>query len=693
MKDILIVLPFDGAEKRVPTWALEEEKIDFRIEHEKAARNTISFAATELKEYLLQSLSEAEIQYGSKINRAKFCIELGVEDTASKAGEFSLELTDDGLRISGSGRAGLLYGVYEFLRMQGWRWVAPGETGVIAPSVSGTLNLPERKTQFMPSMPEGRGFDLQFLSKESAELWIWMARNRLNVGPYRPLTAPLANKLGMTFKNGGHVFEKMLDPDRIMPSGEILWDEHREWYGLPPDGTHAKELALRIQFCVSQDDLVEFLCEGLLDYLKGKWDTADRVDIWGFDTWGSTCGCEKCRSIGNSTDQNLYFMTRLRSYIDESRQVGRLDHDVRLIMCGYEGTCTIDGPQKPVPENLILAKDLMVYYPIRRCYAHDFSDENCAINHFYHEALEGWFKNQPAPPVIIGEYYNVSKFEDLPVLFTERMAKDIPHYYAMGVRGATYMHLPMVNWGMRTLTQLLYAQMLWDVETDVELFLEEYFESWYGPYASEMHTVYELVEQAWAYSADWRAWGPRSVLSQILDWDGQKPEEPLLLDNHFGTAGGAAESGRRSIALMEEAMVLINAVRLENREAAAKHKSLASDLTVNPVEVRAMEMFDRYTKRIAEDRRSLTYGLGTMQVMTELTAYHEALRVGDIDDTDGIWETIEGLEDALDSYYVPIDYEYPTPGLESKDALTRTQTRDVIVRCRKFRQRFMSQRK
>ncbi len=686
MKDLLIVLSYDGAEKMVPTWAQEEESINFRREHERATRNTVSFAATELKEHLLQCLEGVNIQYGSKVDSARLCLELKVEDPASKAGEFSLEPIDQGLRIIGCGRAGLLYGVYEFLRMQGWRWYAPGKEGIIAPNISSELKFPEKKTHFTPSMPEGRGFDLQFLSKESAELWVWMARNRLNVGPYRPLTALLANKLGMTFKNGGHVFEKMLDPDRIMPSGKILWDEHRNWYGLPPDGIHSKELALKIQFCVSQDDLVDFLCEGLLGYLMGKWKTADRVDIWGFDTWGSTCGCEACRSIGNSTDQNLYFMSKLRSYLNEARREDRLDHDVQLIMCGYEGTCTIQGPEKPVPDNLIQAKDLMVYYPIRRCYAHDFSEKNCEINLFYHDALESWFNNQPTPPVIIGEYYNVSKFEDLPILFTERITQDIPHYHAMGVRGATYMHLPMVNWGMRTLTQLLYAQMLWDIETDVETFLEDYFENWYGPYASEMRRVYELAEQAWAYSADWRAWGPRSVLSQILDWDGQKPEEPLQLDNHFVNTDGAVENGRRAIVMMEQAMVVVNTVRLKNREEAARHKSLASDLTVNPVEVRALEKFDRYTKRIAEDRRSLIYGLDTMKVMTELTAYHEALRVRDVNETISTWEKIEELEDALDSYYVPIDYEYPTPGLESKDALTRTQTRDVIVRCRKYRQ-------
>ena len=49
---IHVVLPYDGADTALYTWAREEKEIKFRFEKERAARCTVSFAATELIEYL-----------------------------------------------------------------------------------------------------------------------------------------------------------------------------------------------------------------------------------------------------------------------------------------------------------------------------------------------------------------------------------------------------------------------------------------------------------------------------------------------------------------------------------------------------------------------------------------------------------------------------------------------------------------
>lgn len=80
-------------------------------------------------------------------------------------------------------------------------------------------------------------------------------------------------------------------------------------------------------------------------------------------------------------------------------------------------------------------------------------------------------------PIMVLEYFNVSKFEDLPLLFTERLKEDIPYYSENGVLGFTYMHLPMVNWALRTLTQVLYAELIWNPDADVHCILEEYLQS------------------------------------------------------------------------------------------------------------------------------------------------------------------------------------------------------------------------
>ena len=335
--------------------------------------------------------------------------------------DFLLTPAANGVLICGNSRKGLLYGVYEFLRLQGWRWYAPGKTGEVLPLLVEKLEIPVSKKEYSASMKLGRGFDFEYLSMESNEFFLWMARNRMDVVSYRPLTGQFCKKLGMSFKNGGHIFEEILNPDRIMTSGKTLWEEHQSWYGLPSDGIRQKDKALQTQFCVSREGLVEFLGEELLGYLTGKWKEANRVDVWGFDTWGNGCNCEGCKKLGNDSDRTLFFLSEIRKIINNAVECQRLDHNVKLVMCVYEGTSTINGPINPIPKNLIEAGDYGVFYPILRCYAHDFSDCTCIGNSHYVDNLKAWYAHSPSLPIMIGEYYNVSKFEDLPLLFTARI--------------------------------------------------------------------------------------------------------------------------------------------------------------------------------------------------------------------------------------------------------------------------------
>jgi hypothetical protein len=679
--EIKIIVPFDDAERQTELWAREEEKIDFRRESERAARCTTAFAATELKHYLSKTLSKSMISFTTQPGKAGLNIYLHISDQTSKNETFTLEPAQNGIRITGQGRTGVLYGVYEFLRLQGWRWLDPGPAGEIAPSLTDRLVLPKTKKIYTPSLNLGRGFYFEGVSKESSQLCLWMARNRLNLSAYRPATGKLCEKLGASPVIGGHIFEAILHPDRALPSGKNLWEEHEDWFGLPADGVRKKDRAQVTQFCVCQPGLIEFLGEELLPFLMGSWKEAERVDVWGFDTWGSTCTCPKCRPLGNGTDQTLHFVSGLRSFLNQARKDGRLDHDVRLVLCGYEGTGTIDGPKNPVPQNLLAAGDYVTFYPINRCYAHDYADPACSWNVPYTDWLKSWFAPEKPMAVMMGEYYNVSKFEDLPLLFTRRIAQDLPAYYAMGVRGITYMHLPIVNWAMRTLTQVLYAQLAWDITTDVEAFVDEYFTLWYGPYAQKMQKVYDLLEEGWKYSANWRAWSAKSVLTQLLRWDGQKPTEPLTADNHMNIIA----SGRQSIALMKQALDILNEVRAEETRDAAKALQGCTQVAVNPIQAREMEKADHYEIRLGEDRRLLIYGLDTMTLMTEFTAYHDALYRDDRTAAETAWAQIEQTAEKLDSYFMPIGFEQPGAGLESKDALTRTQLRDLIRRCRKCR--------
>jgi hypothetical protein len=683
MNSLTIVVPFRGAQNLTAIWASEETTIDFLHDEQRAVRCTASFAAVELKRYLQRSLPRSDVVFSDDQPEHGAFIVLSVRKEGKDHGGFEIIPSGPGVSIIADDRRGVITGAYELLRLQGWRWYAPGSAGEIAPPPSDKLVLPEGPTRYSPSMELGRGLDFEYASMDSVELFLWMARNRMNMAACFPATAAFCRKLGMTLKVGGHIFERILDPDRVMPSGRTLWDEHAEWFGLPRGRQRTKEMAQRTQFCVSQEGLVDFLGDELIGYLAGPWKEADRIALWGFDTWGDVCGCERCSGLGNASDQTLFFLSKMRDAVQRALKNGTIGHDVKLAACAYEGTATISGPSNPVPRNLRDSGDYIVFYPINRCYAHDLGNGACPQNSLYLDALKSWFAQEPSLPLMAGEYYNVSKFEDLPLLFTERISRDFPRYHSVGVRGMTYMHVPLVNWGVRTLTQALYAQLAWDERTDVPAFIDEYFLNWYGPHATRMRAAYGLIEEAWLPIAGWRAWSARSVLSQLLSWDGKKPREPLPVDEHFGTAGNAVTSGMRSLDLMRQAMRLIDEARREDRDA-ARHCGNPVVAT-NPAEARLLEQASHYEARLGEDRRLLLYGIDTMEIMTALVEYHCALSRDDFEGASAIWRRVESAADRLDSYYLPIGYAHPEPGLVSLDALTRTQVRPLLRRCRQSR--------
>ncbi len=682
-----ICIPFDGAETQVAMWANNENEINFRFQHDLAMRCTLAFAALELKEYLGKTI-DADITIKSAENlsgQGEFNIHLHVENPASKNESFIIDPVSRGIHITGKGRTGALYGVYEFLRLQGWRWFAPGPEGEIIPQKRDRLVLPEKPVSCSPSFPNGRGFVFEYQYQDSRELWLWMARNRLNMSGCRPATAAFCEKLGMSSAIGGHIFDKFLNPEKVMSSGKTLWEEHPEWFGQPDNGTRRKETAYKTQFCVSQGGLIKFLGDELLKFLNREWYYADRIDIWGFDTWGAICNCPDCVKLGNGTDHAVYFASALRDFLNNARENGKLDHEIQLAICAYEGTATVKAPTRPIQENLIAAGDCVTFFPINRCYAHDFADQDCSWNRKYADNLNDWFACTPKFPVMICEYYNVSKFEDLPLLFIKRMTADMRQYYDSGVSGISYMHLPFANWGIRTITQLLHAQLAWDIDTDIQTFLTEYFRSWYGRYSDKMRKVYQLAEEAWSHCSQWRAWSKHSLLSQLAEWAESK--DSFISGNDHFTPMEAVTSGRHSIRLLKQALAIVDIVlKQEQNRVAFKHKQDGSaSCPVNPTEVKLVEQKRGfYEKHLEEDRRLLLYGLDTMCLMTALLDYGIAIENQNISIANLIYKEIENVSESLNNCLMPLTFTQFGPGFTVRDALTRTQLRDCIRKCRKL---------
>lgn len=680
---INVVLPYKEADIFYKLWAFEEDDIDFSSESERAERCTVSFGAAELVEYLGKlnfsvtvSAFEAASEQENWFNIFLIC---GGEDCSECSFEFVPH--HNGLEIIGKSRTGVLYGCYEFLKLQGIRWYAPGKNYEFLPAACGELKIPKTAKKFSPDMNRGRGFDFEGILKESAALWLFMARNRLNMASYRVHTDALMRKLGMTYKSGGHIFEKMLHPDKIAEDGQSFWNKHNDWYGTPSDGKKKKEMALSVQFCTSNDELIAYLAKNVIHLLKTEWKNVSRLDIWGFDTWGETCNCEKCRRLGNGTDKTLHFMSELRNKINQS-DLGRR---VELVMCAYQGTASLNPPINEIPSNLKENGDLIVFYPINRCYRHDFFDKSCQINRPYCEALEGWAAKENAPDFVMGEYYNVSKLEDLPLVFTQRIQNDLKYYMNLGVKGLTYMHVPLINHNVRAVNHLLYAELAWDKNADTEKLLNEYFSHMYGSHAEEMKEVYRLLEVGWQDCQKLRAWSSKSILSQLRSESLDMAE--LDLENHYQDEEALVSTCANSVEALEQALLLAKKVYAD-----VKNKTVSEQgavWAVNPEQEKKL-LAPSALFRIADDIRYMIYGLDTMKFTKLLTEYHYKTRQGE--NTDSLWAEIEELYDKLDSYFVPITFDNGITEVECRDALTRTQLRSVADRYRMMRNRSLSLR-
>ncbi len=659
---INIIVPYSQAELNCEVWANSENTIDFLNDFAAAARCTVCFAASEIKTWLQKCGIECHYNANGGFDAV---IELAIEDFASKSEQYTLTPTADGVKITGVGRAGVLYGCYEFLKLQGYAWFAPGMTGTVTPKSIDTLTFPKEEIRFSPDYDCGRGFDFENYSIESAETWVWMARNRLNVGAYSPKFYALQKKLCITIKTGGHIFEKMLNPHRMLSNGKTIFEAHKDWYGVRADGEEiTPDNCLKTQFCVCNKELVDFLANELIAIFKNEWRFVERADIWGFDTWGSVCCCENCKNLGNPTDITLAFIAELRRALNKTDIKDR----VRLISCAYEGTCTMAPPSRPIPQILLDAGDCVVFYPINRCYEHDFADSHCPTNKRYNDYLLGWSAVREGMPFVMGEYYNVSRFEDLPFMFINRIKNDFPHYFKNGVRGVTYMHFPLMNMGLRSLTHLLYAELSWNTQADTDKIIDTYFDLYYEGYAPQLKQIYYLLEEASTGCAQWRSWSGSSILSQFIDWHADKPHREFKADTHLTSHQAIIESGKYITNKMSAALKLADDILDAELYTPFKYVVTYSS---NPVELRQKAEQTKLLKRLSEVKCLLIYGVDTFKLMTLLMEIYDGLY--NDKDVSAFAKELSTLYKKMDSYYIPVASDALIVDTVCKTALERTQ--------------------
>ncbi|HEY1764183.1 MAG TPA: DUF4838 domain-containing protein [Opitutaceae bacterium] len=452
--------------------------------------------------------------------------------------------TQDGpaLVLAGADRVGTLYAVYAFLGRLGVRWFSPGIAGEVVPAVRDGLEWPWLDMADGPKFAI-RGYWAEFFSSENEfvrpvgkkgtpDFFDWMARNRMNLWSSGEEGVPPGEmkKRGLHLSAGGHTFYTLIDPDAPYPyrhprfpggpadlppdpyavspdfkgdangDGVLSYSEaHPEWYGLGPDGQrHFTRDPFGYNFCTSNKDMrAEFLKNLVTKLSTGAWRYADYLDWWpeDADNW---CVCDNCKALGSPTDRNLIMADFIREGLKQALADGRLHRDIKVKFLIYSSAGVIEPPTRPLPKTFDYDGIMGTFFPIYRCYVHDLDDPNCTeFNQRYFRYLNAW-RTSPyyRGKFMIGEYYNISYFRDLPILFTRTMEHDIRFYYDSGARAMHYMHISMGNWGPRALTNVQFARMLWDPHVDVAALKDDYMRARYEDAAPVMARFYASLEQA-----------------------------------------------------------------------------------------------------------------------------------------------------------------------------------------------------
>ena len=426
--------------------------------------------------------------------------------------------------VAGGGRIGTLYAAYDLLYRLGCRWFAPGEANEDAPGLKldtlPTLDVAETPKFFT------RGFHA-WENRADTDFLLWMARNRCNYWCVQQDNHPLLRKLGIMLVCGGHnIMPWYLHPGHTYPydhptfkgdekkpkdpyalstlykgdankDGKLSYVEaHPEWYpmvkGKRVPGFRAE---FGVNYCTSNKDATDELMKNAVqDLIDGKFRGADIVRFWSLDG-GRWCECPACKAQGIPTDRTLLWVHRFAQEVKKAQAARKINRPIIVRFLAYHDV--LQPPTRPLPPDFDYSMCSATYFPIVRCYVHNFDDPACSRNARYVKNLYGWavdptrhYKGE----ICIGEYYNVSGYKCLPICFMHTMAHDIPHYYKIGARHFHYMHCTTGNWGNKALTNYQMARQLWDPATDCEALWADYFAGRYGPAAAPMRRFYETLE-------------------------------------------------------------------------------------------------------------------------------------------------------------------------------------------------------
>ena len=507
------------------TWRVTRQRpSSIRLQEE--ASEPMRFAASELRRYL-ECVLGAPL-HPPEANHTPCIILEKAPDSALGDEGHELAAEGDALTIRGGGDAGVVYGVYEFLRRcAGCLFSGLGPDGEFVPRRE-TIEFTGPRLRMKPQLWY-RGLPLYFIEDVDLTIqWVdWMAKNGLNYVVYAPMPESAMEYDTYDPETGGVFlgrrytkdwFDRNIRPELRKRALKLDMNHHNLFYWLPPSDyfeEHPDWFAMvdgkrsdqphQLCICTSNEQAVETLIENVKVYLREN----PEVKIVGVlqEDGAGLCHCPKCVAGDADPAEHLARNRPWRgrsdgaNYAKIDRYARLLNQVARAIRAEFPDTLVggaayteMSWPSHRVGLEPNTVMWMATYW---RDGAHVLEDNSPSpVNRFFVDLLKKWRTASPGRIITYSYYMGMSAQKSLPYPMDRIVCRDWRHLKAMGIEGAVVQCWPS-NHDVYGLNMLAFARCGWLDDVDPDALLDEYLVGMFGSAAAAVKPMFDAFHEAW----------------------------------------------------------------------------------------------------------------------------------------------------------------------------------------------------
>ncbi|MHB0936195.1 MAG: DUF4838 domain-containing protein [Armatimonadota bacterium] len=368
---------------------------------------------------------------------------------------YLIDVSDQRIVLQGETTRATYYAAATLLHALGVRWYAPGELGEVVPQQA-TLKIAAGRTESAPHF-------------QSRHLWAdgrWSLRNRMG-GP------AMAQ---------GHGFHGLME-------GGKHFKDHPEYYPVI-NGKPANA-----QANLSSDAVAELFAKNIAaGFRKGpnSWAGGNGACV-GPDDGALIDERPETRALQNGEiDPLLQLPSMSDPFVNLVNKVAtKLEGEFPNHYLGFYVYSNHNmPPTRFMPHKMIFP----IVAPISYTRYGSIGNPNVPTSMLLEDVIKAWRASVPR----MGSYLYNFNLADTAMPFTRTLyfEKSMPKLYELGVHYSTVESMND-NWQHSLPGGYVYAQVTWDVKTDVDKIRDEFYPNFYGPAAASMRRYNAILEEAY----------------------------------------------------------------------------------------------------------------------------------------------------------------------------------------------------